>query len=45
MPGPGLFKKILAKSSASSLLGSKHLELAKYFRVIRKLGQGGYSSV
>ncbi|KAK2076954.1 hypothetical protein QBZ16_005182 [Prototheca wickerhamii] len=42
---PGLFKKMLAKSSAGHILGSRDLELAKHFRVIRKLGQGGYSSV
>lgn len=45
MGGPNIFKKMLAKSSANNMLGAKNLELAKHFRLIKKLGQGGYSTV
>lgn len=39
-----MMKKFFAKTSASHLLGASDLELSAYFRVIKMLGKGGYST-
>lgn len=40
-----MFKRLRARSSVSQSLGTHELELAKHFRILRTLGQGGYSTV